>query len=145
MPQSLKIGTILMRMKDWVGMPQLPGLETEPCFGEWSLVKMTDPFALDRKIHDAGWNFLFMATEVRTSFLGFLGEEKIKSALKRISAKVKLEHFNSLEVTEITARRFLGVPYVTVSAHSRHLQQSCNLESPEARRTAQNAAPWARG
>ena len=126
-------------------MPQLPGLETVPCFGEWSLVKTMDAFAMDRMIHAAGWNFFFMATEVKTMFLGFLGEEKIQSALKRILAKLKLQNFNGLEVTDITARRFLGVPYVTVSSHSRHMQQSCNLDSSEARRTFEHGAEWTRG
>ncbi len=143
MPQNVKVGTILM--KEWLGMALLPGLETEPCFGEWRVVKVADAFALDRKVHAAGWNFFFMATETNAMFLGFLAPEKIQSALKRILAKVKPQHFNGLEVTEIVARRFLGVPYVTVSAHSRHMQQSCNLDSPEARRTSQNNAAWARG
>ena len=142
MPQSVKVGTILM--KEWLGMPQLSGLETEPCFGQWSVLKAPDAFALDRKIHTAGWNFFFMAAEVKTMFLGFLGEEKIHSALKRILEKVKLQNFNGLEVTGIVARRFLGVPYVTISAHSRHMQQSSNLDSPEARRTSQNDAARAR-
>jgi hypothetical protein len=132
-------------MKEWPEMKQLLGLESEPCSGEWSLLKVMDGFALDRKIHAAGWNFFFMATEVQASFFGLIGEKKIHSALKRILAKVKLQHFNSLEVTEIVARRFLGVPYVTVSAHSRHMQQSCNLDSREARRTSQSEAAWARG
>ena len=145
MPQTLKVGTILMKMKEWVGVPHCPRLETEPCFGEWSVVKVPDAFALDRTIHAAGWNFFFMATEVKAMYLGFLGEEKIQSALKRILAKVSLQHFNGLEVTKIAARRFLGMPYVTVSAHSRHMQQSCNLDSAEARRTSQNDAAWARG
>jgi hypothetical protein len=143
MPQNVKVGTILV--KEWLGMPQLPGLETEPCVGEWSFVKMIDAFALEREIHAAGWNFFFMATEVKTMFFGFLGQEKMQSALRRILAKVKLQHFNGLEVTGISARRFLGVPYVTVSAHSRHMQQSCNLDSSEARRTSQDDAAWARG
>ena len=143
MPPTIQVGTILM--KEWLGMPQLPGLETEPCFGEWGVVKVTDAFALDRKIHAAGWNFFFMATEVKAMFLGFLSPEKTQSALKRILAKVKLQHFNGLEITEIAARSFLGVPYVTVSAHSRHMQQSCNLDSSEERRTSQNDAAWARG
>jgi hypothetical protein len=86
-----------------------------------------------------------MATEVKAMYIGFLGEDKIKSALKRILAKVNLQDFNGLEVTKIAARRFLGVPYVTVSAHSRHMQQSCNLDSSEARRTSQNDSAWARG
>jgi hypothetical protein len=145
MLQTPKVGTILMKMKEWVGVPHLPALETEPCFGEWSVVKSPDAFALDRTIHDAGWNFFFMATEVKAMCFGFLREEKIRSALKRILRKVNLQHFNGLEVTKIAARRFLGVPYVTVSAHSRHMQQSCNLDSSEARRTSQNDAAWARG
>ena len=143
MPPTVQVGTILM--KEWPGMPQLPGLETESFFEEWSVVKVTDAFALDRKVHAAGWNFFFMATEVKAMFLGFLAPEKIQSALKRILEKVKPQYFNGLEVTEIVAQRFLGVPYVTVSAHSRHMQQGCNLDSSEARRTAQNDAAWARG
>jgi hypothetical protein len=142
MPQPVKVGTIVV--KEWLGIPRLSGLETEPWFGEWSVVKVSDASALDRAIHAAGWNFFFMALEVKTMFLGVLAPEKIQRALKRILAKVKPQHFNSLEVTGIGARRFLGVPYVTVSAHSRHMQQSCNLDSSEARRTSQNNAVWAR-
>jgi hypothetical protein len=95
-----------------------------------------DGFALDRKIRAAGWNFFFMAAEIKVMFFGALGTKKIQSALKRILAKVRQEHFNGLEVTGIVAKRFLGVPYATVSAHSRHIQQSCYLDSAEARRTS---------
>jgi hypothetical protein len=145
MLQNLKVGTILMNVKEWVGVPHLPGLQTEPCFGEWSIVTLPDAFAFDRAIHTAGWNFFFIATEIKAMYFGFLGEEKIQSALKRISAKVNLQHFNGLQVSKIAARRFLGVPYVTVSAHPRHMQQSCNLDSVETRRMSQNDAAWATG
>lgn len=109
------------------------------------MVKMLDTLPLGRKIHAAGWNFFFIATEVKAMFLGSLGAAKIESALKRILAKVKPQHFNGLEVTGIVTRRFLGVPYVTVSAHSRHMQQSCNLDSAEARQTSHDNADWAKG
>ena len=132
-------------MKYWPGMTQLLGLESEPCSGEWSLLKVLDGFTLDRKIHATGWNFFFMAGEVRVMFFGSLGAGKIQNALKRILEKVKEQQFNGLEVTQIVARRFLGVPYVTVSAHSRHMQQSCYLDSAVARQTSQRNAEWARG
>jgi hypothetical protein len=143
MPSTVEVGTILMR--EWPGMPQLIGVETEPLFGQWRMVKVPDMSLLDRKIRAAGWNFFFMATEVKAMFFGSLSATKNQSALKRILAKVKLQHFNGLEVTEIVARHFLGVPYVTMSAHSRHLQHSCNLDSAEARQTSQDSAEWARG
>ena len=143
MPSTVQVGTILM--KEWPGIPQLIGFETEPGLGEWIMVKLPDAFTLDKKIHAAGWNFFFMAAEVKTMFFGSLRAAKVQSALKRILAKVKPQHFNGLEVTAIIARHFLGVPYVTVSAHSRHLQHDCNLDSAEARQTCQENAEWAKG
>ncbi len=125
-------------------MTQVLGLESEPCSGEWSLLKGLDGFALDRRIHAAGWNFFFMATEVKVMFFGSVGAVKIQNALKRILEKVKPQEFNGLEVTQIVARRFLGVPYVTVSAHSRHMQASCYLDSALARQTFQRNAEWAK-
>ena len=143
MPPTVQVGTILM--KEWPGMTQFLGLESEPCSGEWSLLKVLDGFALDRKVHAAGWNFFFMAAEVKVMFLGVVGTTKIQNALQRILEKVKQQHFNGLEVTGIVAKRFLGIPYVTVFAHSRHMQQSCYLDGAEARRTSQDNAEWARG
>jgi hypothetical protein len=143
MPPTVQVGTILM--KEWPGMNQLLGLESEPCSGEWSLLKVLDGFTLDRKVHAAGWNFFFMAVEVKVMFFGSVGAVKIQNALQRILEKVKPQHFNGLEVTQIVARRFLGVPYVTVSAHSRHMQQSCYLDSAVTRQTFQHNAAWAKG
>jgi hypothetical protein len=143
MPSTIQVGTILI--KEWPGMPRLIGFETEPGLGEWSIIKVPDVSTLDRKIHAAGWNFFFMAAEVKAMFFGSLRAAKVQSALKRILARVKPHHFNCLEVTAITTRHFLGVPYVTVSAHSRHMQHSCNLDSAETRQTFQDAADWANG
>jgi hypothetical protein len=140
MPSSVQVGTILM--KEWPGMPPLAGFDR---LGEWSMVKVPDAFTLDRKIHAAGWNFIFMAAEVKAMFFGPLRATKLQRALKRILAKVEQQHFNGLEVTAIVARHFLGVPYVTVSAHSRHMQRSCNLESAATRRSFQHDSEWARG
>jgi len=121
------------------------GIESGSYDKRWRCLGSLDSSAFDTKLQAAGWNFFFMATEVKVMFLGFLAPKKIEIALKRILEKVKPQHFNGLEITEIIARRFLGVRYVTVSAHSRHMQQSCNLDSPEGRRTSQNDAAWARG
>ena len=141
MPLDIKVGAILI--EDWPLATQRLGLKSEPYSGKWSLVNTPDSFALDRKIHAAGWNFFFMATKVKVMFFGALGAKKIQNALKRILGKVKRQHFNALEVTEIVAKRFLGVPYSIVSAHSRHVQQSCYLDSTEARQTSHHGAEWA--
>jgi len=143
MSTAIQVGTILMRQ--WPGMAQLSQLEAEPCSGNWSMMNTMDGVSFDRKIHAAGWNFFFMAAEVKVIFLGVPGTTKIQNALQRILAKVKPQHFNGLEVTGIVASHFLGVPYVTVSAHSRHMQQGCYLDSPEERQASQNSAESVKG
>jgi len=143
MPPIVQVGAILM--KDWPGMKKLLGLESEPYSGEWTLLRALDVCALDRKIHAAGWNFFFMATEVKVMFFGSVGATKIQNALKRMVKKVQEQHFNSLEVTAIVTRHFLGVPYVTVFAHSRHMQQNWCLDTSVGRQSLQRDAEWARG
>lgn len=139
----VQVGAILI--ENWPLMTDLGHLETEPYSGNWRLVKELDGSALGRKIHSSGWNFFFMATEVKAMFFGALGAKKIEHALKRILEKVKQQHFNGLEVTKIVAKRFLGVPYAIVSAHSRHIQRSCYLDGTEIRRTSHRDAEWAGG
>jgi hypothetical protein len=143
MSGTVQVGTILM--KEWPGMAQLLQFESEPCSGNWSLIKTLDGVSLDNKIRAAGWNFFFMAAEVKAMFFGVPGAAKIQNALQRILAKVKSQHFNGLEVTGIVSSHFLGVPCVTVSAHSRHMQQGCYLDSSEAWQVSNNNAEWARG
>ena len=141
--QTIQVGSILI--EESPRMTQVLALESELYFGSWRLVKALDGFALDRKIRASGWNFFYMATEVKAMIFGALGTNKIQKALKRILEKVKGQHLNSLEVTGIVEKRFLGVPYAVVSTHSRHVQQSCYLDSAEARRACQHDAAWARG
>jgi hypothetical protein len=140
LPQEVQVGTILM--SEWPPLLGVPseGLESEPYSGHWRMVKAVDGFALDRKIRAAGWNFFFIASEVKVMFLGSLGAKKIQHALHRILGKVSRHHFNGLEVTGIVAKRFLGLPYTVVSAHSRHVQQSCYLDRAEVRQSSRQDA-----
>jgi hypothetical protein len=141
---TIRVGTILIR-EESPRMAEALALESDPYLGNWSVVRTLDGFALDDKIHAAGWNFFFMAAEVQVLFFGTIGTQKVQNALQRIFGKVKSQNFNCLEVTGIVARRFLGVPYASVSAHSRHIQQSCQLDSVESRGNGRRAAEWAKG
>jgi len=143
MTPIVEIGTILIEDRPWI--THLLGLEIEPYAGGWSVVRGINGSALDREVHAAGWNFFFMAAEVKTMFLGSLETTKVRNAMRRILGKVKPESFNCLEVTGIMAKTFLGIRYATVAAHSRHIQQSCYLDQANIRRAAQRDADWAKG
>jgi hypothetical protein len=139
MTPLVQVGTVLIG-EESPRMAEVLALQSEPYFGNWSVLKVLDSFTLDRKIHAARWNFLFMADEIKSSFFGAIGEAKIKEALRQIAQKVSYQNFNCLEVTAIVAKRFLGVPYATVSAHSRHIQQSYRLDALETRQNGRRDA-----
>ena len=129
-----QVGTILIEDRPLV--TRILDLESESYSGNWSVVKAIDGFALDRKIHAAGWNLFFMAEEVKATVFGSLAAKSIQKAIKRIFVKVRKQDFNCLEVTKIVENRFLGVPYITVCTHPRHIQQGCLLDSAQERATA---------
>ena len=137
-PIHVHVGAILI--DETPRITQLLGFESEPYSGNWRLVRTLSGLSLERKIRASGWNFFFMATEVKAIVIGALGANKIQNAIKRILQKVRGQHFNSLEVTGIDERRFLGLNYAVISAHSRHIQQSCYLDNVETRRTFQRNA-----
>jgi hypothetical protein len=144
MPEEVQVGTVLMW--EW---PRVFGskfaLQSEPYSGPWSVVKAVKGSTLDGTIRTAGWNFFFIASEVKAEFVGAVDAKKIRSAVDRILSKVNERHFNGLEVTGIVAKRFLGVPYTVVSAHSRHVQRTCYLDNAEVRRVSQRDASRERG
>jgi hypothetical protein len=125
MAETIKTGTILI--KEGTFLPDALQFESEPCATGWRLVKDLDGYGLDRKIHEAGWTFFCLAGEIEASVFGLEGQETVRRAVKRILAKQKSEKLNSLEITRVASKRFLGVPYATVSARSRHIQESLVL------------------
>jgi hypothetical protein len=134
MTSTVQIGTVLIR-ENSIPADAL-GLKTEPYSGIWNILSARDGDAIDSQIHVAGWNFFFFASKVSVMFLGKVGATKIRNALKRIMEKVAPHNFNCIEVTGIAAKHFLGVPYVSVSAHSRHIQPTCKIDSVDIRRNA---------
>jgi|SRR5580704_6026109 hypothetical protein len=138
MTANIQVGTILIA--DRPVMSQTLGLHSEPYSTNWLIVDALDGLAMDRKIDAAGWNFFFMAAEVKVMFFGAVGAKRVQNAMQRMLQKVKPLNFNCLEVTAIAAKRFLGVPYTLISAHSRHIQQSCYLDGADGRRISQRDA-----
>jgi PII-like signaling protein len=127
MPETIKAGTILIN--DGTLLPDALRFETEPCAPGWRLVRNLDGYGLDRKIHEAGWTFFCLAGETKVTVFGIDGEKMVRRAVKQILATLKSQ-FNSLEITRVASvasKRFLGVRYVTVSAQSRHIQESLFL------------------
>lgn len=122
MPDTVKAGTILIQ--EGASLADSLLLETEPYSKGWRLLRKLDGYGLDRKVREAGWTFFLLAGEIQGIAFGFEGEKRTRRAVNRIMARLKSQNFNCVEITQVAGKRFLGMPCVSVTAHSRHIQES---------------------
>jgi hypothetical protein len=139
MAATVQVGTIFIEDRPLI--LRALDLESDAYSGNWGVLRSSANSTLDHKIRTAGWNCFFLAAEVKATVFGALAPTSIRRALKQIFVKVRKPDFNCLEVTKIVAGRFLGMPYITVSAHSRHIQQGCVLEIAAERRKLATTSP----
>jgi len=122
---AIEAGRIFVR--EGTALPKTLQIESGLYIPGWRSVKNLDGYGLDRKIHDAGWTFFCLAYETKAAVFGIDSEKMVRRAIERILANRKAEKFNSLEIARVgwwASRYFLGIRHVTVSAQSRHIQES---------------------
>ena len=122
-----KIHTDTILIKEGTLLPEGLQLESDPYLKGWRLVKNLGSSGMDRKLCEAGWTFFYMAGEVNAMAFGSDSEKTTRRAVKKVIANMKSDRFNCLEISQVAAKSFLGLPYVTVAAHPRHIQESMFL------------------
>ena len=108
-------------------LPTTLSIETEAFLPGWRVVKDLDRQALTREVEGANWNLFYLAGEMRATVFGREGLGALRRAVRCVLAKQEGQKFNSLEITKIVSKRFLGIPFMSVAAHSRHIQQGVGL------------------
>ncbi len=125
MLEAIGTGTILI--KEGTTLPETLRLEGESFVTGWTQVNDLDGHGLDRRIRDSGWTFFYMAGEIKRTNFGFDAQKTVRRAVQRILANLKQQKFNSVEITQVVSKQFLGVPCTQVYAHPRHIQESMFL------------------
>jgi hypothetical protein len=122
MTDRIRTGTMLI--KDGIAMPESLVVGIEHYSAGWSSVIGATSSQLDRQIEDAGWTFFYMAGEIHATGFGFNDQSRTDRAVAHVIDVVKRERCNCLEITQMRRRSFLGLPYTSLVAHSRHIQRS---------------------
>jgi hypothetical protein len=117
-------------IQDGTPLPNSVQLKSVPYSNGWATIKNVRS-TFERELKEAGWTFFFMAGEIKAIAFGFDRTKMIRAALKRLITNVRRQKCNCLEVDNVATRSFLGLPYVSVSAHSRHIQESSNWWTAE--------------
>jgi hypothetical protein len=125
MSETSRARTILIR--EGTPLPANLPIESEAFLPGWRVVKNLEGYGLGQKIEEAKWQFFYLVGEIGAIALG--GEElgTLRRAVKQILAKQGGQKFNSLEITGVVSKRFLGIPFISVTAHFRHIKQGICL------------------
>ena len=85
------------------------------------------PHELEKDLAAAGWTFFYLASAIKTTAFGFDKTKMIHAALQRVITNVSLQRCNSVEIDDVTTHSFLGLPYVSLTAHPRHIQKGATF------------------
>ncbi len=110
-----------------------PGLDvetTEYCH-DWEVVKDSDN--IDGRLRPFGWNLFFIADAVRSTCFG-VGDASLRKGVDRLLKQIRRLNLNSLRVTNIASKDFMGIHYQVLLAHPCHIQQGCFLQAADTRK-----------
>ncbi len=134
--ETVRGGTVLV--KDNALLPlSLQNIQSESYVRGWKLFRDLHSDAMDRRIQQEGWTFFCLAGPIQSDAFGFHRASAVRRAITRILANPGSKAFNSLEITRIEPKWFLGIPYLSVSAQSRHIQSDGVLYSEKTGASAQ--------
>ncbi len=102
---------------------------SQPFSKGWTQVAPEDRAGLDRQINEAGWSFFYQAGEIKARAFGD-DEKAVRRAVEGILAGPEMEKFNCMEITSWKTMRFLKMPFVTLTAHARQIQEGATLLQP---------------
>jgi hypothetical protein len=136
MPNQVQSGTMLVQQSAILGFPGVP---SELYCQNWRSLGALESFGFDQTVRAAGWNLFFMAEELRAVVPAWGGQSALHRGVKRLLAQTRLQHFNCLELSHVLRKYFLGIPYISIVAHPRHMQRGYQIQ-PIERRAQDNTA-----
>lgn len=116
-------GSLLIR--EGTPIPASLRLETAAWPALWMAITGTPtPHQFETALTSAGWSFFYRAGTERETAFGFDRQKATHRALGRLAADATLRNCNCLEIDEVTGHSFCGIPWVSVSAHSRRIEKA---------------------
>ena len=119
-PEMNESNMILIR--DGALLPPDFTLESEAFLPGWRMVKNFDGYTLNRKINQANWSFVRLTGEHKARVVGRAYTGTLRKGIAQILGGLRGKKFNSLEITVVGLKHFVGLAFLSISANRRHIQ-----------------------
>ena len=126
--EEIRAGSVLLR--SGVALPIVLAMDLARV-GGWDLVRGLGGYAVERKLHTAGWHFFFMVPAIEGLAVGFDPQRTFAKVLARTVRAVQVTGFNAVEIVAVKRKQWLGMHCVKVTAHPRHARHSPFLHDPD--------------
>lgn len=115
-------GPTILLVREGAELP--PNLSTEHAafLPGWRVVRNFDNYALRQKIRESNWRFLQLRGGKETRMMGRARQQILRKGVAQILADLKGRNFNSLEITVLDSKSFLGVMVLNIAVNLRHFQ-----------------------
>lgn len=125
MHQAGETGIILIREN--IPLPANLSLDCEPFIRGWKVITNLDTYAFSRRIKQRkNWSFVRLDVQRKVRVLGLATHGTLRRGVNRILEEVEGRRFNSLEITVVVFKRFLGITYFGISAKLRHVRDNAS-------------------
>jgi hypothetical protein len=94
--------------------------------GTWMSVKDTMAAALDVKVRNAGWHFMWLEDAYARFGVGRTATSAIDKAIASALGRIK-DRFNAAELESISVSKYLGFRVAKVTLCARQIQQQASL------------------
>src|SRR4051812_17776296 len=112
MENGIKSGSVLMQ-EGTLAPPWLQAA-TKKYNHDWRSVEDYTSYDLDKQLRQSGWGLSSIAGTVISGGAGMSRESAFRWAMRRVLARVKHLAFNSIEITQVSRKNFLGLHVVNV-------------------------------
>ena len=115
--------TILL-VREGAELPPDLATESETFLPGWRVVKNFDSYALRRKIRETNWSFLQLRGGKETKGMGRARKDILRRGVAQLVSEFPGRKFNSMEITVLVSRRFLGLMFLNIAVNLRHFQHN---------------------
>jgi hypothetical protein len=115
--------TILL-VREGAELPPDLATESEAFLPGWRVVKNFDSYALRRKIRETNWSFLQLRGGKETKGMGRARKDILRRGVAGLVSEFRGRTFNSMEITVLVSRRFLGLMFLNIAVNLRHFQHN---------------------
>jgi hypothetical protein len=107
-------------------LPDELDLTQEQFCGTWMSVKDTMAAALDLKVRNAGWHFIWLEDAYARFGVGRTATAAIDQAIARALDRIK-DRFNAAELDSVSVSKYLGFCVAKITLYARQIQLQTSL------------------